>query len=99
MFLRRNVPGELRLVQLENAVAISARAGSREDTSVNQSEAPARRVELGVRRRAVLQHRDEHDSLPQGGKEPRGLGTGVHNDSSHRSADRGPGRVFEIRGE
>lgn len=64
MFLRRYVPGELRRVQLEDVVAISARVGSRDDTSVNQSEASARRMELGVRRRAVLQHRAEHDSLP-----------------------------------
>lgn len=29
----------------------------------------------------------------------RGLGAGIHNDSSCRSADRGLGRIFEIRGE
>lgn len=99
MSLRRHVPGELRLVQLEDVVAISTRARSREDTSVNQGEASARRMELGVRRRAVLRYRDEHDSLPQGGKEPRGLGAGIHNDSSCWPADRGLGRVFEIRGK
>lgn len=55
-------------------------------------------MEPGVRRRAVFQRRHEHDTFSQGREKPRGLGAGVHDDSSCWSEDRGSGCIFEIRG-
>lgn len=52
--LCRNVSGKLWLLQLEDVVALFARTRPREDTLVNESEAAARRLEFGVRRRIVL---------------------------------------------